>query len=77
VAGFAADLAHENDGSDARAPYAEGVELYGRWFADSESDGEDLAAVATLVGALVLARATNGTEVSDRILAAARRSLQE
>ncbi|HKU44107.1 MAG TPA: TetR/AcrR family transcriptional regulator [Polyangiales bacterium] len=37
-----------------------------------ESDA--LAAAALLVGALVLARATRGAELSDRILAAARRS---
>jgi TetR/AcrR family transcriptional repressor of nem operon len=34
-----------------------------------------LADVATLVGALVLARATAGTAVSDRVLEAARKSL--
>lgn len=48
---------------------------FARWLADG--DGEDLAAVATMAGALMLSRATAGTELSDRILAAARRSLDE
>nr|WP_296065810.1 hypothetical protein [uncultured Actinoplanes sp.] len=36
---------------------------------------EDLAAVSTMVGAMILARATAGSEISDRILAAARKAL--
>ncbi len=68
-AGFGGDLAREDPGNTAKIPYAEGVELYARWL-----DG-DLAAVSTLVGAIVLARATAGTEISDRILAAARTAL--
>jgi TetR/AcrR family transcriptional repressor of nem operon len=75
AAGFSGDLAHEEAGGDAHAAYAEGIETYGRWLAEGESP-EDLAAVATLIGAVVLARATSGTPVSDRILAAARDSLQ-
>jgi TetR/AcrR family transcriptional repressor of nem operon len=34
-------------------------------------------AIATMVGALLLSRATAGTDLSDRILAAARRSFAE
>ena len=70
-AGFGGDLAREDPGNKAKIPYAEGVELYARWL-----DG-DLAAVSTLVGAIVLARATAGTAISDRILAAARAALSE
>jgi TetR/AcrR family transcriptional repressor of nem operon len=74
AAALCADIAREDPGSAARRPYADGVELYGRWLAAPDG-GADLAAVATLVGALVLARATAGTEISDRILTAARESL--
>jgi len=70
-AGFGGDLAREDPGNRAKIPYAEGVELYAQWL-----DG-DLAAVSTLVGAIVLARATAGTEISDRILAAARAALAD
>jgi TetR/AcrR family transcriptional repressor of nem operon len=34
--------------------------------------GDDLATLSTMVGAIVLARATAGTELSDEILRAAR-----
>jgi TetR/AcrR family transcriptional repressor of nem operon len=75
AAGFATDIAREGADSDARAPYAAGIEQYGRQLAGG--DGEDLAAVSMLVGALVLARATAGTDLSDRILAAARTALTD
>jgi TetR/AcrR family transcriptional repressor of nem operon len=39
------------------------------------SDGEALATVATLVGAVILARAVDDPELSERILAASRASL--
>ncbi|MGX6601455.1 TetR/AcrR family transcriptional regulator [Micromonosporaceae bacterium Da 78-11] len=75
TAAFSGDLAHEAAGAGARIPYAEGVERYARWLG---VDGQaDLAAVSTAVGALILARATRGTELSDRILAAARAALAE
>jgi TetR/AcrR family transcriptional regulator, transcriptional repressor for nem operon len=69
AAGLAADVAREPAGSDSRAPYAAGIEQYAHQLAGD--GGEDLAAVSMLVGALILARATAGTELSDRILAAA------
>jgi TetR/AcrR family transcriptional regulator, transcriptional repressor for nem operon len=72
AAGFGGDLAHEK-GSAAIPAYASGIEAYGR--ALGTGGEEDLAAVATLVGAMVLARATAGTEISDRILEAARKTL--
>ncbi|AGZ42250.1 TetR/AcrR family transcriptional regulator [Actinoplanes friuliensis] len=67
------DVAREAPGSPAREPYAEGVEGFARWMGD-ESE-ENLVAIATMAGALMLSRATAGSELSDRILAAARRSL--
>ncbi|MEV4642046.1 TetR/AcrR family transcriptional regulator [Actinoplanes sp. NPDC049548] len=72
--GLGPDLAREDPSSPARQPYARGVEAFARWMARENGD-EDLAAVATMVGALLLARATAGTPISDRILAAARQSL--
>jgi TetR/AcrR family transcriptional regulator, transcriptional repressor for nem operon len=70
-----ADVAREEAAGGAREPYAEGIECYARWLAGD--GGEDLAAVSTLVGALMLARATSGTPLSDRILTAARESLEQ
>jgi len=70
TAGFGGDLAREDTALPA---YVQGVESYARFLG---SDGNpDLAAVSTLVGAMVLARATAGTDLSDRILRAARDKL--
>jgi TetR/AcrR family transcriptional repressor of nem operon len=69
---FGPDMAREEPESPARATYAQGVEAFAHWMADS---GEDLTTVATMVGALALARATAGTELSERILTQARRAL--
>jgi TetR/AcrR family transcriptional repressor of nem operon len=69
------DLARETPDSPAREPYADGVRAFARWMADG--DDEDLVAIATMAGALMLSRATAGTDLSDRILAAARRSFEE
>jgi TetR/AcrR family transcriptional repressor of nem operon len=73
TAGFGGDLAREDPGNAAIPAYAKGVEVYARQLATD--GGEDLVAVSTLVGALLLARATAGTELSDRILAEARAAL--
>jgi TetR/AcrR family transcriptional repressor of nem operon len=73
AAGFGGDLAHESRESTAVAAYAEGIEAYARWL--GQDGREDYAAVATLVGAMVLARATAGTETSDRLLESAREKL--
>jgi TetR/AcrR family transcriptional repressor of nem operon len=40
-----------------------------------DAHGSAVAQMATLVGAMVLARATQGSELSDEFLSAARRSL--
>ncbi|MFI5890264.1 TetR/AcrR family transcriptional regulator [Actinoplanes sp. NPDC051513] len=67
AAGFGGDLSHEQPGAAVDA-YAKGLDLYARELGS-------LADVATLVGAMVLARATAGTEVSGRVLQAARERL--
>ncbi|BBH70875.1 TetR family transcriptional regulator [Actinoplanes sp. OR16] len=72
-AGFGGDVAHASGGGETRSAYAEGVEAFA---AHLGASGEpDLATLSTMVGALILARATAGTDLSDRILAAARESL--
>src|SRR5690349_4633464 len=72
-AGFAGDVARAAGGEAARRAYADGVTAYARMLG---ADGEpDLAAVSTMVGALILARATAGTEVSEQLLATARQAL--
>ena len=73
TAGFAGDVARAAGGEAARHAYAAGVEAYARLLG---TDGEaDLAAVSTMVGALILARATAGTGLSERILTEARAAL--
>jgi len=66
TAGFAGDMAREPT-EGARATYAAGVEKFAEWLAADGDDG--LPVVASLVGAILLARATAGTELSERILA--------
>jgi TetR/AcrR family transcriptional repressor of nem operon len=70
-------------GATVRAAYTDGVRrmaerlaalLPGRRKADARED-EALAAVASLVGALILARAVDDPALSDRILAASRQGL--
>ncbi|SDZ48640.1 transcriptional regulator, TetR family [Asanoa ishikariensis] len=66
LAGFARDMPAADP--DVAAAYAEGVAYYAGKLGDT-------AAVSTAVGALLLARATAGTELSDRILTEALASL--
>ncbi|GIF75420.1 TetR/AcrR family transcriptional regulator [Asanoa siamensis] len=68
VAGFARDMPGADP--DLAATYAAGVD----YFADKLGG---TAAVSTAVGALLLARATAGTPLSDRILADALASLKD
>jgi TetR/AcrR family transcriptional repressor of nem operon len=72
-AGFGGDVAHAAGGDGTRWAYAKGVEGFARHLGGGEAP--DLAALSTMVGALILSRATAGTALSDRILAAARESL--
>ena len=80
--GFAGDVAREPLDSPLRAAFRSGTEelvdiltsLQGA--GDRGTDrGEALAQLSTMVGALVLARATAGADVSDEILSAAREQL--
>lgn len=76
---FAADTARESRESPLHDEYVAGVqnfvEFLQRISPDSAGREETLARYATLVGALTLARATNGDPISEEILAAAHSSL--
>jgi TetR/AcrR family transcriptional repressor of nem operon len=71
-AGFASSMAHAalDGNTTSQEAYAEGVRQFADWMSDEDDDG--LAAVCTMVGAILLARATSSTELSDRILRTAR-----
>jgi len=74
VAGLATDMARTDDSRAAHRVYADGV----RGFADAlATEGEDdgLVRVCTMVGALVLARATSDDPLSEDLLTAARTAL--
>ncbi|HEY3849458.1 MAG TPA: hypothetical protein VGL87_00700 [Steroidobacteraceae bacterium] len=82
IAGLAVDVAREPHGRPVRAAFREGLEalieiLAGAQPTPEPHDAHERAVVqmATLVGAMVLARATRGNELSDEFLSAARRSL--
>ncbi|MEU4674976.1 TetR/AcrR family transcriptional regulator [Amycolatopsis sp. NPDC023774] len=75
------ESARDGQGSPLRKSYADGVRLFLDLLA--EFDGESatredhMATLATLVGALYLARGTAGDPLSDEILEAARRRVVE
>ncbi|SFF66968.1 TetR/AcrR family transcriptional regulator [Streptomyces mirabilis] len=76
VSGFAADLGRE-PGQAARAHdvYINGVRNRAARLATGDDDG--MAQLCTMVGALVLARATRGNPISEELLQAARTALTE
>ncbi len=73
TAGFAGDMAREPAAEDVRETYAAGVEAFAEWLSDDADDG--LPMVATLVGAILLARATAGTQLSEKILESTHKAL--
>jgi TetR/AcrR family transcriptional regulator, transcriptional repressor for nem operon len=82
AAAFAGDVARESADAPIRAAYAAGVEELLKVLASVQenvprSDREGaLADFATMVGGLILARATQGNPISDEFMAAARRRLK-
>ncbi|MFD7472406.1 TetR/AcrR family transcriptional regulator [Streptomyces sp. NPDC059837] len=76
VSGFAADLGRE-PGQAVRAQdvYVNGVRNRAARLATGDDDG--MAQLCTMVGALVLARATRGNPISEGLLQAARTALTE
>ncbi|MGW0632009.1 TetR/AcrR family transcriptional regulator [Streptomyces sp. NPDC002758] len=76
VSGFAADLGREPDqAARARHVYINGVRNRAARLATGDDDG--MAQLCTMVGALVLARATRGNPLSEELLQAARTALTE
>lgn len=73
VAGLASDMARDREPSAAHRIYADGVRDFADRLATADEDG--LTRLCTMLGALVLARATKGSDLSEEILAAARAAL--
>ncbi|WP_055589123.1 TetR/AcrR family transcriptional regulator [Peterkaempfera griseoplana] len=69
AAGFVGDIARQ---PEHRETYAKGVQELAGWIAPGDAG---LAAYATLVGGILLARATTGTPLSEQILRAAHASV--
>ncbi|MFD8424475.1 TetR/AcrR family transcriptional regulator [Streptomyces sp. NPDC059466] len=79
TAGFVGDLAQAaHDGNLAsQQTYTDGVQRFVDWMTEDGHGDEGLVATCTLVGAILLARATSSTELSEEILQAARRSITD
>ena len=73
VAALATDMAREPGDGEARRVYTEGVRDFAAFLTTDDQDG--ITRLSTMVGALVLARATEGSPLSEEILAAARAAL--
>ncbi|MFI7108386.1 TetR/AcrR family transcriptional regulator [Nonomuraea sp. NPDC050227] len=73
AAGLAVDIARGPGDAEARRVFTEQVGDTAAWLATADQDG--VVRLCTMVGALVLARATAGDPLSEDILAAARTAL--
>ncbi|MFJ2090214.1 TetR/AcrR family transcriptional regulator [Streptomyces sp. NPDC087901] len=73
VAALATDMAREHGDGEARRVYTEGVRDFAAILATDDRDG--ITRLSTMVGALLLARATEGSPLSEEILTAAREAL--
>ncbi|MGW7051095.1 TetR/AcrR family transcriptional regulator [Streptomyces sp. NPDC054887] len=73
AAALAVDMAREAGDPEARRVYTEGVGDFAEWLATEDQDG--ITRLCTMLGALVLARATKGSPLSEEILTAARAAL--
>jgi TetR/AcrR family transcriptional repressor of nem operon len=74
TAALVTDMARDEAGSAARQTYADGVRDFAAWLG-VEGDDDGLVRLSTMVGALLLARSTSGTDLSERFLDAARAAL--
>ncbi|WP_393054822.1 TetR/AcrR family transcriptional regulator [Streptomyces sp. LN549] len=74
VAALAGDMARDSGDREARRVYTEGVSDFAEWLATEDQDG--ITRLCTMVGALVLARATKGSPLSEDILTAAQAALK-
>ncbi|GHB70098.1 TetR family transcriptional regulator [Streptomyces viridiviolaceus] len=86
VSALAVDIARQDEGSEARRRYAEGVADFAAFLGPAETaagdgdraadkNGDGIVRLCTLFGALVLARATKGSPLSEEILTAAHAAL--
>jgi TetR/AcrR family transcriptional repressor of nem operon len=75
TAALSVDMARDEGGSAAREIYTHGVRDFADWLTVDDQDDDGLVRLATMVGALLLARSTQGTDLSDRFLNAARAAL--
>lgn len=75
AAALAADIARATGDREARRVYTEGIRAYADWLATEDHNG--LLRLSTMLGALLLARATTGAPLSEEILTAARAALTE
>jgi TetR/AcrR family transcriptional repressor of nem operon len=73
IAGLAVDIARGHGDLQARRVFAERVADTTAWLATDDEDG--IARLCTMVGALLLARATKDSPISEDILTAARKAL--
>ncbi|WP_328940874.1 TetR/AcrR family transcriptional regulator [Streptomyces sp. NBC_00250] len=76
AAALAGDMAREPGDREARRVYTEGVSDFAEWLA-TEGGQDGITRLCTMVGALVLARATKGSPLSEEILTTARTALTE
>ncbi|MFJ9811973.1 TetR/AcrR family transcriptional regulator [Streptomyces sp. NPDC101158] len=73
AAALATDMARDGGESEARRVYTQGVADFADFLATEDQDG--LIRLCTMLGALVLSRATNGSPLSEEILTTAREAL--
>ncbi|MFF5536511.1 TetR/AcrR family transcriptional regulator [Streptomyces cinerochromogenes] len=73
AAALAGDMAREPEDREARRVYTEGVSDFAAWLTTEDQDG--ITRLCTMLGALVLSRATKGSPLSEEILTAARAAL--
>ncbi|MEU3398790.1 TetR/AcrR family transcriptional regulator [Streptomyces filamentosus] len=73
AAALATDMARDGGETEARRTYSQGVAAFADFLATEDQDG--ITRLCTMLGALVLSRATDGTPLSDEILTAARTAL--
>jgi TetR/AcrR family transcriptional repressor of nem operon len=80
AAAWGVDVARGDDNEMLKGSYHDGVERFvdrlGSFGSGGRGDEERIMLLATLIGALTLARATRGTEFSDKVLTTARARLR-
>ncbi|MFE2878503.1 TetR/AcrR family transcriptional regulator [Streptomyces roseus] len=75
AAGLATDMARDPGDRGAHRTYADGVCEFADWLATGDGDRDGIVRLCTMLGAVVLARATKDSPLSDEILEAARAAL--